>query len=352
MPEKTATRPLSFTVGVVILLLIFLATFFFVPGWNVNPEGLGQKKIVVHRGDGLRRIVRSIRKTGGARYETPLLVTAYLFPGLRNIKPGRYTIPPGHSNYSLLAYLHGHPQDEERITIPEGLRKERVAAIVSSRLDIDSLSFMRAATDSALLSSLDLQANGIEGYLFPGTYNFAWASTPEEVITFLVGRYRTFLTDSLRALARKQGLNEHDMLTLASIVEAETPLDGEKPLIAGVYLNRLKKNMRLQADPTVQYALGGANPRRLLYKDLAIDSPYNTYRHGGLPPGPIGSPGALAILAVLKPEKTSYLYFVADGKGGHRFARTISEHASNVRQYRHARREAEEKARRAVSPGQ
>ena len=351
MPEKTASRPLSLTAGVVILTLILLAIFFFVPGWNVNPEGLGGKKIVVHRGDGLRRIVGSIQENGGARYQTPLLVTAYLFPGLRNIKPGRYTIPPGHSNYSLLAYLHDRPQDEERITIPEGLRKERIAAIVSSRLDMDSLSFMQSATDSTLLSSLDLQESGIEGYLFPGTYNFAWASTPEEVIAFLVGRYRAFLTDSLRALAGQRGLDEHEMLTLASIVEAETPLDSEKPRIAGVYLNRLKKNMRLQADPTVQYALGD-KPRRLLYTDLDIDSPYNTYRRRGLPPGPICSPGALAILAVLKPEETSYLYFVADGKGGHRFARTIAEHAANVRQYRRVRLEAEETTARPAPPSQ
>ena len=333
MADKPARRFTFFTIGVLILSLILVTVFFFAPAWNVNPEGLHKTKVVVHRGDGLRTIVAEIRRKGAVRYETPLLVTAWLFPDLRNIKPGRYDIPPGLSNYSLLDYLRRHPQDEERITIPEGVRMEKVAAIVSSRLDIDSLSFIEATRDSALLASLDVAAENAEGYLFPGTYDFAWASTPDEVIGFLVRRCRTFFTDSLQTAAKERELDEIRLLTLASIVEAETPRDEEKPLIAGVYLNRLKKNMRLQADPTVQYALG-ERPRRLYYRDLAIDSPYNTYRHRGLPPGPICSPGAAAIMAVLAPEESSYLYFVADGKGGHRFARTLAEHAKNVRKYR------------------
>ena len=123
------------------------------------------------------------------------------------------------------------------------------------------------------------------------------------------------------------------MLTLASIVEAETPLDLEKNMVASVYLNRLKKNMRLQADPTVQYALGGA-ARRLYYKDLAADSPYNTYRHSGLPPGPICNPGAASILAVLKPAESNFIYFVATGKGGHYFAESLAEHHANIKKYK------------------
>ncbi len=343
MADKPARRFTFFTAGVLILSLILITVFFFAPAWNVDPEGLQKTRVVVHRGDGLRTIIAEIRRKGAVRYEAPLLVTAWLFQDFRNIKPGRYKIPPGLSNYSLLDYLHRHPQDEERITIPEGLRLEKVAAIVSSRLDIDSLSFIEATRDSALLASLDVAAESAEGYLFPGTYDFAWASTPGEVIGFLVRRYRAFFTDSLQTAAKERGLDEIKLLTLASIVEAETPRDEEKPLIAGVYLNRLKKNMRLQADPTVQYALGD-RPRRLYYRDLAIDSPYNTYRHRGLPPGPICSPGSAAIKAVLAPEESAYLYFVADGNGGHRFARTLSEHAKNVRKYRKILRSREKSA--------
>ncbi len=317
--------------------LTFLAAFFFLPGWNVSLEGTVDDRIVVRRGASFRSILSSLHDKRVIVHERPLLLTAWLFPELRNIKPGRYTIPPEHSNVSLLYYLKQHPQDEERVLIPEGIRQEELAAIISSQLDIDSLSFLASTTGSSLLNRLGVRAGSFEGYYFPGTYNFPWASTPEEVIEFLVKRFRSFYTDQLRAKASSLGFDELELLTLASIVEAETPLDEEKPIIASVYLNRLKINMRLQADPTVQYALG-QKPRRLLYRDLKVDSPYNTYKHRGLPPAPICNPGAAAIMAVLEPAKTKYLFFVATGKGGHNFAETGREHMKNVRLYRKNRR--------------
>ena len=337
MRDTITSRFFVLISSIVFPSLIFVAAFFFLPGWSVAEEGLSEDRIVVRRGASLRSIITSIADTQGIRHERPLLITAGLFPELRQIKPGRYSIPPGLSNYGLLHYLHHHPQDEERILILEGLRQERIAGIIASQLDIDSLSFMNRTADRALLEELGIQSDSFEGYFFPGTYNFPWASTSEEVIRFLVGRFRTFYTDSLRAIAAERGLDEIEVLTLASIVEAETPLAEEKPLLAGVYLNRLKKNMKLHADPTVQYALGG-KPDRLLYKDLAIDSPYNTYKYKGLPPAPICSPGALSILAVLEPAKTEYLYFVATGTGGHYFAKTAAEHIKNVKKYRASRR--------------
>ena len=340
MRDTITSRFIILISSIVFPSLIFLAAFFFLPGWNVAEEGVTEDKIIVRRGTSLRSIIASIADKQGIRHERPLLVTAGLFPELRQIKPGRYVIPPGLSNYRLLSYLHHHPQDEERVLIPEGLRKERIADIMASRLDIDSLSFMNSSTDKALLEELGISADSFEGYYFPGTYNFPWASTSEEIIRFLVGRFRSFYSDSLRAIAAEKGFNELELLTLASIVEAETPLNEEKPLVAGVYLNRLKKNMKLQADPTVQYALGG-KPDRLLYKDLAVDSPYNTYKYKGLPPAPICSPGALSIMAVLEPVKTGYLYFVATGTGGHYFAKTASEHVKNVKKYRANRRRTE-----------
>lgn len=336
--RDTITNRFFFLISsIAIPSLIFLAAFLFLPGWNVAEEGVPQDKIVVRKGASLRSIITSIADKQGIRHERPLLISAGLFPELGQIKPGRYAIPPGLSNYGLLSYLHHHPQDEERILIPEGLRQERIAGIIASQLDIDSLSFTNSSGDKALLDELGIKADSFEGYYFPGTYNFPWASSSEEVIRFLVGRFRAFYTDSLQAIAAERGFDELELLTLASIVEAETPLDEEKPLIAGVYLNRLEKNMKLQADPTVQYALGG-KPGRLLYKDLAVDSPYNTYKYKGLPPAPICSPGALSIMAVLEPAKTGYLYFVATGNGGHYFAKTAKEHAKNVRKYRDSRR--------------
>ncbi len=316
------------------LLLTAFSYFLFIPGLNTSQTST---RLTVHRGMGFRTILDELHRNGSITSTWPTIVTATLVPKLHNIKPGRYLIPPGMSNFGLLYYLHTRPQDEVRITLPEGVDLRKVARILSRNLDIDSTGFMAAVSSRKLLDHHGIRAENAEGYLFPGTYNFAWASKPEDAAGFLVGQFRHFYTDRLQKMAAQEGLGETGLLTLASIVEAETPLDAEKSLVASVYLNRLKKNMRLQADPTVQYALGGA-ARRLYYKDLAADSPYNTYRHNGLPPGPICNPGAASILAVLQPAQSSFLYFVATGNGGHYFAASLTEHNANIKKYKNALR--------------
>ncbi|MBV5303368.1 MAG: endolytic transglycosylase MltG [Chlorobium sp.] len=326
--------PFPFLIGVVIILAA-LVSFLFIPGLNTSSR---TTRLTIHRGMGFRTILGELRRNGTIAESWPTLMTVSIIPKLHHIKPGRYVIPPGMSNFGLMYYLHSHPQDEVRVTLPEGLDLNHVARILSTHLDIDSTGFIAAASDRKLLAKYGISASNAEGYLFPGTYNFAWASTPREAAGFLIGRFNHFYTDSLKNVALNRGLNTTELLALASIVEAETPVNAEKPIVASVYLNRLKKNMRLQADPTVQYALGG-KARRLYYKDLAADSPYNTYRHHGLPPGPVCSPGAASILAVLNPGETRFLYFVATGKGGHYFAESLAEHAVNIKKYREVRRD-------------
>ncbi|MEE9904025.1 MAG: endolytic transglycosylase MltG [Chlorobium sp.] len=323
------------------LLLMAAAAFcgmLFIPGLNTADRPTG---FTVHRGMGFMEIAGEMQRKGAIRNQWQTIIAGRAIPGLHNIKPGRYTVPPGLSNYRLLRYLYTHPQDEVRVTIPEGLELREIARLLSSKLDMDSAGFMAAVRDPAFLGNNGISDSSAEGYLFPGTYNFAWSDTPKEAAGFLVRQFRKFYSDSLKSIAASKGFTEKSLLTLASIVEAETPLDEEKPVVASVYLNRLKKNMRLQADPTVQYALGGEY-RLLYYKDLAVDSPYNTYLHPGLPPGPICNPGAASIKAVLNPAETGYLYFVATGKGGHYFASTLAGHAENVRKYREARKSATE----------
>ncbi len=324
-------NPLLLGTGVTALLA--LLAFLFLPGSNTSTK---TTRLIVHRGMGFRTILAEMQRNGTIHQAWPTLVTASIVPRVRHIKPGRYVIPPGMSNFGLMFYLHSHPQDEVRVTLPEGLDLTHVAKILSRKLDMDSTAFMAAASDQKLLAKHGINARNAEGYLFPGTYNFAWASTPEEAAGFLIGRFKHFYTESLNNVAARQGLTTTELLTMASIVEAETPLNAEKPFVASVYLNRLQKGMRLQADPTVQYALGGT-ARRLYYKDLTADSPYNTYRHKGLPPGPICNPGEASILAVLHPAETQFLYFVATGKGGHYFAASLAEHARNIAKYRNAR---------------
>lgn len=331
--KKTSPRQLLIT-GTATLLTL-LACLLLLPGINTSPR---ITPLIVHRGMGFKTIVDALQRSGTIKASWPVLLTGRIIPRLHNIKPGRYSIPSGMSNFSLLYYLHAHKQDEVRITIPEGLDLQHVARLLSRNLDMDSTGVMAAASDKRLLAKNNITAKNAEGYLFPGTYDFVWASTPDEAVGFLIGRFRHFNTDKVTAASAAAGLTETALLTLASIVEAETPLNEEKPLVASVYLNRLEHNIRLQADPTVQYALGGA-ARRLYYKDLAVDSPYNTYRHSGLPPGPICNPGSASILAVLNPANTKYLYFVATGKGGHNFAESIAEHNENIRKYRSIRRD-------------
>ena len=318
------------------LLLMALACFLFLPGLNTASS---TTSLIVHRNMGVKAIVDELYRNGTINRKWPAIVTVSIIPRLHHIKPGRYTIEPGMSNFMLMYYLHARRQDEVRVTLPEGLDIGRVAHILSRNLDFDSTAFMTAASSPSLLVRRGIMAKNAEGYLLPGTYDFAWASSPEEAVGFLIGRFRHFYTDSLKSVTAARGLNETGLLTLASIVESETPLNREKNIVARVYLNRLKKKMRLQADPTVQYALGGA-ARRLYYKDLAADSPYNTYRHTGLPPGPICNPGTASILAVLKPAENNFLYFVATGKGGHYFAESLAEHNANIKKYKSALNEA------------
>ena len=315
------------------VLLSALVCFLLIPGLNTASQ---TTLLTVHRGTGFRAIVDELLRNGSIKRKWPVVATGSIIPVLHNIKPGRYTIPSGMPNFQLLFFLHTRPQDEVRITIPEGLDLRDIARILSRNLDFDSTGFMAAASDRRLLVKNHIQAKNAEGYLLPGTYDFVWAGSPEKAADFLIGRFRHLYTDSLKAVASSEGLSETGLLTLASIVEAETPLDAEKPIVASVYLNRMKQNMRLQADPTVQYALGGA-ARRLFYKNLAIDSPYNTYRHNGLPPGPICNPGRASILAVLNHADSGFLYFVATGRGGHYFAETLAEHNKNIKKYRVAR---------------
>ena len=332
MPRRPATRRPGLLTTTALAIAAVVALCIFMPGVNSMSLTGQDATLNIHRGTGFRQIVDRLRDARVIRFRWPLLVAGQLFPDLHKIKPGRYTIPMGLSTFSLLQRLHTSPQDEVRLMIPNGVEQTRIAGIVAANLDIDSTAFMAASRDRALLSSLGIDGESAEGYLFPGTYNFPWASTPREVIAFLTGRFRNYYADSLRKEAAKAGLNERQLLTMASIVESETPADSEKPLIASVYLNRLRKNMRLQADPTVQYAIPGPT-RRLYFKDLVIDSPYNTYLHPGMPPGPICNPGPASIMAVLRPSATSFIYFVANGQGGHSFASTLAAHEENIRRY-------------------
>ena len=191
--------------------------------------------------------------------------------------------------------------------------------------------------DPEFCKTLGVDAESLEGYLFPETYKFSLMMAEEQVIRRLVKQFQRVFDSQMRAQASRMGMTVHETVSMASIIEGEAQVGDERPIISAVYHNRLKKRMRLQADPTVQYAIVDG-PRRLFYKDYRIDSPYNTYRHRGLPPGPIMSPGEASLRAALYPAEVNYLYFVARGDGSHIFSRTTREHEKAKRETRWARR--------------
>ncbi|OFW01592.1 MAG: hypothetical protein A3I61_06115 [Acidobacteria bacterium RIFCSPLOWO2_02_FULL_68_18] len=222
-----------------------------------------------------------------------------------------------------------------RITFPEGLTIAEMARVYEAREFGSAASFAEAARDVSLIRDLDPLATDLEGYLFPDTYALPRGTPAPRLVASMVERFQAAYAGDLRRRAEEQGLTTRQVVTLASLVEKETGRPEERPLVAAVYRNRLKVGMGLQADPTVVYALrkAGRYDGNIRRQDLALDSPYNTYRHAGLPPGPVAAPGQASLGAALMPAPVSYLYFVSRNDGSHVFATTLAEHNRNVRRF-------------------
>ena len=251
----------------------------------------------------------------------------------RSLKAGTYSFERGASWNEVLDALTRGKGLVQTVTIPEGFALSSIAPVLARALSVPPESILVAATDSALRHRLDVPTPSLEGYLFPDTYSFAAGTTPQEAVRVLVARFEQVWKPEWDARLQALAMSRHDIITLASIIEKEARLAEERPVISAVYHNRLKIGMLLQADPTVQYALG-RHVDRVLYRDLEIDSRYNTYKFKGLPPGPIASPGAASIEAALFPANVPYLYFVAHPDGHHEFRRTFAEHTAARAQIR------------------
>jgi UPF0755 protein len=251
---------------------------------------------------------------------------AYLTRRDDDVKTGRYLFRYGESISCVLRKLTHGEVEYTRVVVPEGLYMKEIASLLQEKAVVDSAAFMETASDSQFVTDLGILEPTLEGYLFPDTYLFSWPITPEEVARRMVYRFKDIYDLYIAADADSIGMHMAHVVTLASIIQAEAVYDSEMPRISAVYHNRLKRGMRLEADPTVAYALGGVR-RRLWNKDLRVASPYNTYRNGGLPPGAICNPGRAALEAAVNPlEDSMDLYFVADGTGRHHFSRTYKEH--------------------------
>ncbi len=322
---------LAFIAGV----LIWAYTVFF--GSNPFRGGAQQCVVTVSRGESFAAVVDTLEARGAIRSRPLFVFVARVLGGTNRIQVGKYVLTNGISNLDLFLMLRdGRGIVPIQVTLPEGYRASTQARILARAIGIDSARYMRLVNDPAFARELGIPAPSLDGYLLPETYSFAWQPDEREVVRRLVGEFLRFYTDSLQARTRELGWTTNQMMAMASIVEGEAMLDAERARISGVYHNRLRKGMYLQADPTIQFLLQGP-PRRVLYADLRIDSPYNTYRYRGLPPGPVNNPGKASIIAALFPERHQYLFFVANRNGGHWFTSTYAEHQRYVREYRRLR---------------
>jgi len=312
-----------------VLLLIFMP-------WHVSEPGRGML-LTIPRGTSPRQISHLLRQHGIVRSEIGFLASARLLGWTTSLKAGRYRFNEWENHYSVLRTLVNGLAVLEKITLPEGIRASKIAGLVANRLAVDSVFVMRIINDSDFCTRMRVEAGSLEGYLYPDTYLFQSNDGAELFLKRMVERFHNVFSDSLREIARQHGWTVHEVVTLASIVEGEAVVDSERPIISAIYINRLRRGYPLQACPTVQYLLPGP-PRRLLEKDLKIQSPYNTYLHTGLPPGPVNNPGLRSILAVLHPVPVDYLYLVANGDGTHTFSRTLDEHNAAKRRFEHVRR--------------
>ena len=293
-------------------------------------------RVVIPPGASFRVAADSLERAGVINSARLFRVYASLGGHDRRIRAGTYVMSRGMSWGAAVSALTEGTGLIRTVTIPEGYAIADIAPVLARALGVEEDSVLVAARDSAARERLDVPTPTLEGYLFPDTYAFADGTSARSAVETMVKRFEQVWEPGWNARLEQIALSRHDVMALASIVEKEAKLPAERPVIAAVYLNRLKIGMRLQADPTVQYALG-RHSARLFYKDLRVDSPYNTYEHMGLPPGPIASPGRASIVAALNPANVPYRYFVAHPDGHHEFHVDYKSHERAVAAVRRER---------------
>jgi UPF0755 protein len=333
-PRLRIFRPRRWALLLVLAAALAVAADLFFPAGPFPRDE--HRAILVERGQTLGQVAGELRRVGLLHGTLGFQVLARLMRLDRRIKAGQYEFALGTSVPGLLRALASGAGTLDLITISEGLTLQETGARLAQHLGVPAAAFDSLAHDPAFCDSVGVEASSLEGYLGPDTYSFLPGTPPEVALRTMVARQK----DVLRRAASGRdslplGLSLPQLLVLASIVESEAQRPAERARIARVYLNRLALGMKLQADPTVAYGLGMTPRSRLFLKNLRSASPYNTYLHEGLPPGPICSPGAASIVAVLNPVPPEpALYFVARGDGTHLFASDYGEHLANIRRAR------------------
>lgn len=318
-----------------VLVLLFMGAlelnYLFTP---VNPGG--EVRFVIPQGASARQIADILHEAGLIKSPVLFRLIAKNRGLDGRLRAGDYLLEAGLPMSEIIDRLEKGQVHTQAVTIPEGMTVVQIAELLDEKGIVKRDDFLQAARNKDLVSEFlpDDPAirEPLEGYLFPDTYRFGKGATSEEIVRLMVDTLKSHLTAEVRQQLAARNMTFHQVLTLASIIEREAIVDEERPIIAGVYTNRLRMKMKLDADPTVLYAHGRTHGL-LTLKDLEVVSPYNTYRAIGLPPGPIAAPGLKSIQAALNPADVDYLYFVARNDNTHVFSRTLAEHNANVRRY-------------------
>jgi UPF0755 protein len=327
-----ATKIISFVAVILCAGAAGVGIWFFV--YTITPVGSSEEKVSVwiRPGQGFFQTIDQLQDAGLVKHPEKFRWLAYLRRHERKIRAGEYALSASMSPKAILDTLVRGETILRKVVIPEGATVSKIGELVERAGLLSKESFLAAATDPNLVVSLGLQGNTLEGYLFPETYHFPKGVTAERVISKMVAQFRSVFTPGWADQAQEAGFTIHEVVTLASIVEKETGKPEERPLIAAVFLNRLKRRMRLESDPTVIYGMHEFDGN-ITRNDLKAHTPYNTYRITGLPPGPIANPGKDSLQAVLFPPEKPFLYFVSKNDGFHHFSQTFAEHNRMVRKY-------------------
>jgi len=321
-------RSVIICAGILSLVLAILV-MGFVLFLNRPAEKEGKDQVIIVReGMNLKEVAGELYSNNIISSKTPFMLWARIMGYSRKIKSGEYLLSPRITPLKVMEILTRGVIITHSITVPEGFTRKQIAQLLSDKDLVDKKQFLELTDNPDLLKKYGVTGPSLEGYLYPDTYRFGRGLSAGSIIESMVSRFFS-VVEPFKESIEKSGMTLPEIVTLASIVEKETGKDEERPIIASVFLNRLKKRMRLESDPTVIYGINEFNGN-LTRKDLSAKTPYNTYVIRGLPPGPIACPGFEAIKAVLFPADTKYLFFVSKNDGSHHFSQTLQEHNNAV----------------------
>ena len=343
MTKKFKTKSSLFTGIIFFISLIFISISVILFWPQQNPHKI--IKITVKSGSTLKNISNLLSNKNVISNKKIFSLAVMIMGKEKELPTGTFRIVNAKSNYSIIQQLVYGAPEVRKVRILEGWNVNQIANHLSIVMGFDSLDLLELIENEKFISKHGIKSSSLEGYLSPDTYFFFEGESPESVLAQLIKEYKTFWNNDNYKRAKELNFTEHEVVTLASIIEGEAIYDSERSKISAVYHNRLNINMRLQADPTIQYIIPDS-PRRLLNKDLKIISAYNTYLHKGLPPGPINSPGKESIRAALYPEKNDFIYFVATGDGYHTFSTNENDHNRAKRKLQKLRREHRKKRKK------